>query len=184
MADSGVHREMAAALKAEFPNLIITSTYRPGSRTAGSGNLSYHARGMAVDMQPRMEVFEWIRENYPNSRELIFSPAGNRQIHNGKPHTYTGITRAQHFDHVHWAVESLASAQTGGSGSSGSGGDATNNPLIPDQIEALGAFYAFITDPGLWLRIGVAVIGGILVVMAFLGMTRRKLDLSGVLNAG
>ena len=51
-----------------------------------------------------MDVFNFIRGTYGKAtRELIFSPAGGRQIHNGRPHMYSGITRAMHFDHVHWA---------------------------------------------------------------------------------
>lgn len=173
MADSGVHRQMVEILKAEFPTLVITSTYRAGSITA-TGNLSYHARGMAVDMAPRMEVFEWIRANYPNSKELIFSPAGNRQIHNGKPHTYTGVTRADHFDHVHWAIDSVGPPAGGGADVPAAGG---NNPLIPDEVEAVAAFYNFITDPGLWLRIGLAVAGGALLILAFVTATKRGMNL-------
>jgi hypothetical protein len=30
---------------------------------------------------------------------------GNRQIKNGQPHYYTGQVRADHFDHVHWAMD-------------------------------------------------------------------------------
>jgi hypothetical protein len=51
-----------------------------------------------------MEIFNWIKANHPHSRELIFSPAGFGQVHNGKPHLYTGVTRKNHFDHVHWAM--------------------------------------------------------------------------------
>ena len=38
------------------------------------------------------------------SRELIFSPAGMRQVHNGQPHMYTGVTRRDHWSHIHWAM--------------------------------------------------------------------------------
>lgn len=186
MADAGIHRDMVAALHAEFPGLPITSTYRPGARTRGSNNVSYHARGMAVDMAPRMPVFEWIRTTYPNSRELIYSPAGNLQIWNGKPHVYSGVTKADHYDHIHWAVTSLASAQTGGVPSTG--GTPANvagggNPFVPDELEAVAAFYKFVTDPGVWVRVGIGLAGGLLLVLAFLGMTKQRLNLSGVLNA-
>ena len=51
-------------------------------------------------------LFNLIRSTYgKNTKELIFSPAGGRQIHNGSPHMYTGITRANHWDHVHWAYD-------------------------------------------------------------------------------
>jgi hypothetical protein len=99
----GGWRWMIAALRSAFPGLALISGYRPGAITA-TGNRSYHAMGRAVDVPPRMDVFNWIRGTYgKRTRELIFSPANNRQVWNGRPHLYTGITRANHWDHVHWA---------------------------------------------------------------------------------
>ena len=38
-------------------------------------------------------------------RELIFSPAGGGQVHNGRNYNYPNpITRADHWDHIHWAM--------------------------------------------------------------------------------
>lgn len=91
-------------LRAVFPGLQLISGFRPGAITA-TGNRSYHASGRAVDVPPRMDVFNWIRATYgARTRELIFSPAGSRQVWNGHPHVYTGITRANHWTHVHWAM--------------------------------------------------------------------------------
>jgi hypothetical protein len=92
-------------LRARFPGLALISGYRPGAHTL-SGNVSYHAKGRAVDIPPRMDVFNWLASGPGrNSRELIYSPAGNRQIWNGSPHYYTGAVRGQHFNHVHWAMD-------------------------------------------------------------------------------
>lgn len=96
---------MMKVLHTAFPGLPLISGYRPGAITA-TGNRSYHASGRAVDLPPRMDVFNWIRSHFGrNSKELIFSQASpaNLQIHNGQPHVYTGITRQMHFNHVHWA---------------------------------------------------------------------------------
>jgi hypothetical protein len=61
--------------------------------------------GRAVDVPPRADVFNWIKGTYGrNIKELIFSPMGGGQVWNGQPHMYTGITRAMHWDHVHWAM--------------------------------------------------------------------------------
>lgn len=99
----GWMRQMAI-LRTAFPGLPLISGFRPGAITA-TGNLSYHARGRAVDIPPIMAVFEWIRSHFgASSKELIFSRAGNRQIKNGRPHYYSGITRAMHFNHIHWAM--------------------------------------------------------------------------------
>ncbi|MDQ3573784.1 MAG: hypothetical protein M3404_02510 [Actinomycetota bacterium] len=100
----GAYQAMFAAARSVFPWLRLISGFRPGAITA-TGNRSYHAQGRAVDINPDMRVFDWIRANYGGrTKELIFSPAGGRQIHNGRPHVYSGITRAMHWDHVHWAM--------------------------------------------------------------------------------
>jgi hypothetical protein len=92
-----------SVLRQRFPGLALNSGYRPGAITA-TGNPSYHGQGRAVDVPPRMDVFNWIRGNYGGTaREIIFSPAGGSQIHNGRPHVYTGVTKSMHYDHVHWA---------------------------------------------------------------------------------
>lgn len=100
----GYQRQMAL-LRGAFPGLQLISGFRPGSITA-TGNRSYHGMGRAVDIPPSMKVFNWIRQRYGGTaRELIFSPAGSRQVHNGRPHVYKGITKAMHYDHVHWAMD-------------------------------------------------------------------------------
>jgi hypothetical protein len=102
---AGAVGAMMAVLRSAFPGLRLISGFRPGAITA-TGNRSYHSMGRAVDVPPSMAVFNWIRSNFGGrTRELIFSPAGGAQVHNGRPHMYTGITRAMHFDHVHWAMK-------------------------------------------------------------------------------
>lgn len=97
--------KMWAALKAQFPGAALISAFRPGAITA-TGNPSYHGKGRAIDVSPWASIGEWIRERYmAPTREMIFSPMGSRQIHNGSNHYYTGITRANHWDHVHWAMK-------------------------------------------------------------------------------
>lgn len=102
-ADAGVWRGLWAIVKDKFPNAIKTSDYRGGSRTV-SGNASYHSRGMAVDLAgPMSQIFAFLRSNYGNSREIIYSPANGQQIKNGRNHMYGGAVRSMHFNHVHWA---------------------------------------------------------------------------------
>lgn len=107
----GWQRQMQI-LRGQFPGLALNSGFRPGAVTI-SGNKSWHSVGRAVDVPPRRDVFEWIAANFPNSRELIFSPMGNRQIRNGKPWTYSGAVRDTHWDHVHWAFDSGGWMQPG-----------------------------------------------------------------------
>jgi hypothetical protein len=98
-------QRMMDVLHTAFPGLALISGYRPGAITA-TGNRSYHASGRAVDLPPSVAVFNWIRSNFGSTtKELIFSPMGNLQIWNGKPHMYSGITRDMHWNHVHWAYD-------------------------------------------------------------------------------
>jgi len=101
----GGWRTQWAVLRSAFPGAQLFSAYRPGARTT-SGAASYHSAGRAIDVTPSMGIFEWIRRNYGGStRELIYSPAGARQIKNGRPYLYSGAVRAGHYSHVHWAYD-------------------------------------------------------------------------------
>jgi TP901 family phage tail tape measure protein len=98
------YQAMMAALRVRFPGLALISGFRPGAITA-TGNPSYHGMGRAVDIPPRLDVNRWIYDNYKaQTRELIFSQPGAKQIKNGSDYFFTGITRAMHFDHNHWAM--------------------------------------------------------------------------------
>ena len=86
-----------------FPSAQLTSGFRPGSITA-TGNRSLHSLGRAIDISPDMAIFNWLASTYPNSGELIFSPAGGRQLYKGQPHFYGEPTRGDHWDHIHWGM--------------------------------------------------------------------------------
>jgi phage-related protein len=97
-------RAMQAIVERTIPGARITSAYRPGSITVNGGK-SYHGSGRAIDVVPAtMDTFNRMLALFPNARELIYSPAGNRQLLNGKPHYWTGAVRATHWDHVHAAM--------------------------------------------------------------------------------
>jgi hypothetical protein len=94
-------------LRAAFPGLPLISGYRPGSRTL-SGNRSYHSVGRAVDLPPRRDVAAWIRSNYGGRTKELITPYNDLNLHNGKPHRYTGAIWNQHNfaggnAHDHWA---------------------------------------------------------------------------------
>jgi hypothetical protein len=128
LSGPGGWRWQMAVLRKAFPGLQLISGFRPGAVTHATGRQSYHAVGRAVDVPPRMDVFNWIRGNYgKRTRELIFSPAGGRQIHNGQPHMYTGVTRADHWNHVHWAYDQGGMLPPGTS-------LATNNTGHPEPV--------------------------------------------------
>ena len=94
----GVANQMSIIDRA-FPGVNMTSGYRPGGT-------SWHAQGRAVDLPPTMAIYNWIKANYPNSKELIFGPGGNNQIKDGKivPASFYGnATMSEHYNHIHWA---------------------------------------------------------------------------------
>jgi hypothetical protein len=163
-----VYEELWQALKAENPAAILVSGYRPGAVTA-TGKVSYHSRKMAIDIggPNLMGYFEWIASKYPNSLEVIYSPAGGRQIWNGQPHLYGEPTKGDHYDHVHWAANSLGEASNGGSAAPNTGAS-SDNPLA--YVTTL--FTAF-TKPDLWTRIGLFIGGAVLVIITFLAMAKR-----------
>lgn len=120
------YRAQSAALMGSGLPAQVTSDYRPGAITA-TGNPSYHGMGRAVDLQgangvgvpnPQMlAINHWIAANYGGiTKELIYSGPGAVEINNGRPYDYTGVTRANHFNHVHWALErgAYVPAQPGG----------------------------------------------------------------------
>lgn len=163
MADSGMWRWQMDQLRKQFPGLGLNSGYRPGDD-------GWHGKGNAVDVPPRMDVFNWILANYPNSAEIIYSPAGNRQIKDGRPHLYTGSVRAEHYSHVHWAW-------TGGNvGGVISASNTTENPLLAPltetytSIKNLYSFVEFIANPGNWVRFGVAVFGSLMLIAGLWGL--------------
>lgn len=87
----------------QFPHAVLHSAFRPGAITA-VGTPSYHGLGRAIDISPRMDIFNWLARAFPNSTELIFSPAGPRQLWNGRPYLFGEPTRSDHWDHIHWAM--------------------------------------------------------------------------------
>jgi hypothetical protein len=98
---------MMSVLRRQFPGLPLISGYRPGSRTL-SGNRSYHSLNRAVDLPPRRDVAAWIRANYGAKTKELITPFNDLNLHNGRPHRYTGAVWNQHNfaggnAHDHWA---------------------------------------------------------------------------------
>jgi hypothetical protein len=103
-----LYRRLWAVVKRQFPSVNLHSAFRPGARTL-SGALSMHAQGRAIDISPRMDIFNWIRSKFGGrSHELIFTPAGGRQIYRGRPHIFDPGVAAMHWDHIHWSMRNGA----------------------------------------------------------------------------
>lgn len=86
--------------------LRMTSGYRRGARTAGTGSVSYHSRGRARDYAgPAGTMMRFFNAMHPyKPTELLYSPAGGRQWRRwGAQQNTSGVTRRNHFNHVHVA---------------------------------------------------------------------------------
>ena len=97
---------MARTLAASF-GLTMTSYKRGGARTAGSGAVSLHALGRAMDFSnstgptPQMMAFFNAMHQFKPT-ELLYSPAGARQWRrSGRMADTTGATKRMHYNHVH-----------------------------------------------------------------------------------
>lgn len=105
---AGGYRGMQRLISARFPGLGMISGFRPGARTL-SGNQSYHALGRAVDYPPVRALAAWIRSTFGGRTKELITPFQDLNLHNGKPHRYTGAVWNQHNfaggnAHVHWAA--------------------------------------------------------------------------------
>jgi hypothetical protein len=100
-------KAMEAIITKLVPGSRVSSGFRPGSR-APNGNLDYHSMGRAIDIVPSPgpianAIVEVVNKLFkPVTRELIHTPAGGKQIHNGRN---TNMNVPGHFDHVHWAMD-------------------------------------------------------------------------------
>lgn len=96
---------MWKVVQANMPGAVMTSNFRPGAKTVNGGQ-SYHSMGRAIDIVPAsMATFNAMAKLFPNASELIYSPAGGRQLQNGKPFNgWSDAVRRQHYNHVHLAM--------------------------------------------------------------------------------
>ncbi len=98
-----------AVLRAIFPHLGVYSTFRRNAHTL-SGNLSWHARGRAVDVEPKRVIAQWIAANYGKNTLELITPWRDLMLWHGKPHKYSRAIEAQHGvfgqnAHIHWAYD-------------------------------------------------------------------------------
>ena len=101
-------------VRSRFPTARMTSNYRPGARTRGYGNMSYHAIGRAIDIDGSPStlaaVARWIQANYlGQTHDLLYTPLwGSQGFYKGKWSTQPASTVADHRNHVHWGLEGNA----------------------------------------------------------------------------
>ncbi|MCX5066666.1 hypothetical protein OOJ91_12330 [Micromonospora lupini] len=100
---------MMRILRAKFPGLKLLSGFRPGSITL-TGSRSYHSTNRAVDVPPIRAVAEHIFTNFRAITKELITPWQEFNLHNGKPHHYSGAVWNQHNwqggnAHDHWAAK-------------------------------------------------------------------------------
>lgn len=114
--------------------LTMTSFRRGGARTAGSGSVSLHALGRAMDFSnssgPTRQMMGFFNAMHPlKPTELLYSPAGSRQWRrSGRMADTSGVTKRMHYNHVH-----VGFAKGG---------------IIPASI--IGGFKPYLHDRGGW----------------------------------
>lgn len=106
----GADRALApfAAIGAKAGLSVTSGRRAPGGRTS-SGGISFHGSGEAIDISGppagMMATFRTLKSRFgPRLAELIYTPGGVG-VKNGQPFTYTGSVAADHFDHVHVALD-------------------------------------------------------------------------------
>jgi len=123
---SGLWQQMWAIVKAAIPFARLSSSVRnePGS---------YHHTGQAIDIAggDMRAIDKWIYDKYGGAiSELIHTP-GPYNVKDGRHHTYSAGVRADHYDHVHWAMTAAGLGRGGVGGALGT---------------AIGAIVTYLTD--------------------------------------
>lgn len=102
-------QKMWALVHAAVPGAVLTSAFRPGAIAAGTGQPSMHSLGRAIDVggSPLVmhQVFEWVKQHFPNSKEIIHSQEGLNQVYKGRPFLYPEPTKSMHYNHMHWGFK-------------------------------------------------------------------------------
>lgn len=131
---AGGSRSLGYAQKvAKSFGLTMTSFRRGGARTAGSGSVSLHALGRAMDFSNGVntrQMMAFFNAMHPlKPTELLYSPAGARQWRRGGRMADTsGVTKRMHYNHVHVGF--------------------ANGGIIPTSI--IGGFKPYLHDNGGW----------------------------------
>lgn len=69
-------RALLGRIQAQFGNVQVISTCRPGARIATTGKISKHASGQAIDFRVpgrKAEVVAWLRQNHTSGGTMTYS---------------------------------------------------------------------------------------------------------------
>ncbi len=160
-----------------------------GYRSTGSVPNSDHPKGLAIDLMcdiPTGErIVAYVRANW--TRFNISYVIHNRRIWNGPSNEQRYFGPSPHTDHVHISYKATGTG----------GGDNPMNVAGPDVLDPLGldlnpgfdkaaetaeqtlgavnnivSLIQFMTDPANWRRIGLAVGGGLAILLGLLAILR------------
>lgn len=73
---TGAARALLGRIENQFGGVQIISTCRPGARIAGTGKISKHASGNAIDFRvpgKKGAVVSWLRANHHNGGTMTYS---------------------------------------------------------------------------------------------------------------
>lgn len=92
---TGAARGLLSRIESQFGSVQIISTCRPGARIAGSGKVSKHASGNAIDFRvpgKKSAVISWLRANHHSGGTMTYSDMdhvhvdiGSRFVALGRP---------------------------------------------------------------------------------------------------
>lgn len=80
---------------AHFPGMHYISKFRPGAMTL-TGHRSYHSMHRAVDWPASHALAQWWHDTFMARTKELITPWNDLNIHNGRPHHYTGAVWNQH----------------------------------------------------------------------------------------
>lgn len=84
---TGEARAILRRIEAQFGNVEIISTCRPGARIATSGHPSKHASGEAIDFRvpgKKGKVVQWLRDNHHNGGTMTYSDMDHIHVDVGR----------------------------------------------------------------------------------------------------
>jgi hypothetical protein len=94
---TGSARALLNRIEGQFGRVQIISTCRPGARIAGTGKISKHASGQAIDFRvpgKKGQVVAWLRRNHNSGGTMTYSDMDH--IHVDVGYHFVALNRPSH----------------------------------------------------------------------------------------
>jgi hypothetical protein len=94
---TGSARALLGRIERQFGRVQIVSTCRPGARIAGSGRISKHASGQAIDFRvpgKKSQVLSWLRRNHNSGGTMTYSDMDHIHVDIGA--RFVALNRPSH----------------------------------------------------------------------------------------